>query len=375
MSYWAIRPNLADYHRRLGFIDLNLAPSIVKRLNDHLGLVGVEPRAASRCPTRNAAPASETSRPLSNRLVVAPSSTPSWKGASVMHWQLLVAQGCTRSHSNSALVRDCHPHGAMAKARFHPRPARNAGSRSRLIWKSRKSASAAFAIATGRNAMKTITLLLGACALAAVSAGTAAAGPCTTEIDNVTKLLASKDAGAGPTAGGASATTGQHPPSATMGAANSSTAASSAAAQSGQPQHPPTAAMNQAMQSGSPPAQAGAGAREQHPPTAAMGQATQGGAASPQDAGESEPRRPHGGAGGARCAPAGVREPCLDPGRTERSTRARSGREGIRVHGRHPTSETARRLIDTRACGLRGFRTRLHRSRRPAQVGWSRLAR
>ncbi len=43
--------------------------------------------------------------------------------------------------------------------------------------------------------MKTITLLLGACALAALSAGTAGAGPCTTEIDNVTKLLASKDAG------------------------------------------------------------------------------------------------------------------------------------------------------------------------------------
>lgn len=131
--------------------------------------------------------------------------------------------------------------------------------------------------------MKTITLLLGAGALAALSAGTAAAGPCTTEIDNVTKLLASKDAGAGPNAGVASATTGQHPPSATMGAADPSTAASSAAAQSGQPQHPPTAAMNQAMQSGSPPAQAGAGTREQHPPTAAMGQATQGGAASPQD--------------------------------------------------------------------------------------------
>ena len=50
--------------------------------------------------------------------------------------------------------------------------------------------------------MKTITLLFGACALAALSAGTAGAGPCTTEIDNVTKLLASKDAGAGPTAGG-----------------------------------------------------------------------------------------------------------------------------------------------------------------------------
>src|SRR6476660_6585328 len=108
----------------------------------------------------------------------------------------------------------------------------------------------------GESAMKTITLLLGACALAALSAGTAGAGPCTTEIDNVTKLLASKDAGAGPTAGVASATTGQHPPSAAMGAADPSTSASSAAADSG---------------------------RQQHPPTAAMGQATQGGAASPQD--------------------------------------------------------------------------------------------
>jgi hypothetical protein len=88
-----------------------------------------------------------------------------------------------------------------------------------------------------KNAMKTITLLLGACALAALSAGAATAGPCTAEIDNVTKLLASKDAGAGPTVGGASATTGQHPPSATMGAADLSSAASSAAAQSGQPQH------------------------------------------------------------------------------------------------------------------------------------------
>ena len=131
--------------------------------------------------------------------------------------------------------------------------------------------------------MNTMTLLLGACALAALSVGTAGAGPCTAEIDNVTKLLASKDAGAGPTAGGASTTTSQHPPSATMGAADPSTAASSAAAQSAQPQHPPTAAMNQAAQGSSPPAQTGGSAREQHPPAAAMGQATQGGAVSPQD--------------------------------------------------------------------------------------------
>jgi hypothetical protein len=128
-----------------------------------------------------------------------------------------------------------------------------------------------------------MTLLLGACALAALPVATAGAGPCTTEIDQVTKLMASKDAGAGPTAGVAGGTTGQHPPSATMGAADPSTSASSAAADSGRPQHPPTAAMNQATQGGGPSSQAGSSAREQHPPTAAMGQATQGGAASPQD--------------------------------------------------------------------------------------------
>jgi hypothetical protein len=127
-----------------------------------------------------------------------------------------------------------------------------------------------------------MTLLLGACALAVLPAATAGAGPCTTEIDQVTKLLASKDAGAGPTAGVAGATTGQHPPSATMGAADSSTAASSAAAESGRPQHPPTAAMNQATQGGGPSSPAGSSAQP-HPPTAAMGQATQGGATSPQD--------------------------------------------------------------------------------------------
>ena len=52
--------------------------------------------------------------------------------------------------------------------------------------------------------MKTITLLLGACTLVALPMGTAGAGPCTTEIENMTKLLASRDAGAGPTAGAAS---------------------------------------------------------------------------------------------------------------------------------------------------------------------------
>src|SRR5438552_2030940 len=132
--------------------------------------------------------------------------------------------------------------------------------------------------------MRATTLLLGTFALVALPIGTAAAGPCTTEIENLTKLLAARDAGAGPTAGAVgSPTTGQHPPTAAMGAADPSTSASSAAAESARPQHPPTAAMNEAAQGGGAPVQPGATAHEQHPPTAAMNQASQGGAASPQD--------------------------------------------------------------------------------------------
>jgi hypothetical protein len=133
--------------------------------------------------------------------------------------------------------------------------------------------------------MKTITLLLlGVCAVVALPLGTAAAGPCTAEIENLTKLLASRDAGSGPTAGPTVTTTGQHPPTSAMGAADSSTAASAAAAESGKPQHPPTATMNQATQGGGASPRTGQTVREQHPPTAAMNEATQGGAASPQDA-------------------------------------------------------------------------------------------
>ncbi len=129
--------------------------------------------------------------------------------------------------------------------------------------------------------MKTATLLFGACAMVALS-GAAWAGPCTTEIENMTKLLASRDAGAGPTVGGTTATTGQHPPTAAMGAADTSTSASSAAGSSARQQQPPTAAMNQATQEAGPSSKAGDTGPE-HPPIAAMNQATQGGAASPQD--------------------------------------------------------------------------------------------
>jgi hypothetical protein len=129
--------------------------------------------------------------------------------------------------------------------------------------------------------MKTVPLLFGAFTMV-ILPGATWAGPCTTEIESMTKLLASRDAGAGPTAGGTAAT-GQHPPTAAMGAADPGTPASSAAADSARPQHPPTAVMNQATQGGGPSSRAGDSAREQHPPTAAMNQATQGGAASPQD--------------------------------------------------------------------------------------------
>ncbi|OLB78510.1 MAG: hypothetical protein AUI16_03525 [Alphaproteobacteria bacterium 13_2_20CM_2_64_7] len=87
--------------------------------------------------------------------------------------------------------------------------------------------------------MKTSALMFGTCILVTLPMTTAEAGQCTAEIESVTKLLASRDAGSGPTAGGAASTTvGQHPHT-----------------------HP----------------------REQHPPTAAMNEATQGGAASTQD--------------------------------------------------------------------------------------------
>ena len=69
--------------------------------------------------------------------------------------------------------------------------------------------------------MKTQTLILASMALFAFAAS-ANAGPCTTEIDNVAKTLAAKDAGSGPTgsvAGGmqSAATSGsQHPPTSIM---------------------------------------------------------------------------------------------------------------------------------------------------------------
>jgi hypothetical protein len=72
--------------------------------------------------------------------------------------------------------------------------------------------------------MKTRTFILAGTATLALNFGAASAGPCTTEIDNLTKMLAAKDAGSGPTSGASDSTKSagttpapQHPPTAIMG--------------------------------------------------------------------------------------------------------------------------------------------------------------
>ena len=135
------------------------------------------------------------------------------------------------------------------------------------------------------------SFILGSCALIALSITAAQAGPCTGEIESLTKTMASKDAGSGPTSGtsgvAASGTSGagQHPPTTAMSQATHGGAASPqdvrgqiagqpTAAQQGattgaSSEHPPTAAMTQATQGQTAPSTAG------HPPTAAMSEATQ----------------------------------------------------------------------------------------------------
>ena len=139
--------------------------------------------------------------------------------------------------------------------------------------------------------MRTPAIIMCSCAVLALGCANAGAGPCTTEIESLTKTLAAKDAGSGPTPGASTRTTtngqaGQHPPTATMGqvtqgqatspedvrrqTAGQPTAAEQGSATSGTSQHPPTATMSQATQSQAAPAASG-----QHPPTATMSQATQ----------------------------------------------------------------------------------------------------
>jgi hypothetical protein len=72
------------------------------------------------------------------------------------------------------------------------------------------------------DAMKTKPFILATIALFALGVASANAGPCATEIDNLTKALAAKDAGSGPTAGASGGThttttaPGQHPPTSVM---------------------------------------------------------------------------------------------------------------------------------------------------------------
>jgi hypothetical protein len=85
-------------------------------------------------------------------------------------------------------------------------------------------------------AMKTRALILLAAAAFVGSVVSAAAGPCTAEIDRVAKAMSAHDAGSGPTPGaGASAGTpatsssaasGQHPPTTALSAQTQGTAAS-----------------------------------------------------------------------------------------------------------------------------------------------------
>jgi hypothetical protein len=147
--------------------------------------------------------------------------------------------------------------------------------------------------------MKTNAFILASVALFAFDVSSATAGPCTTEIDNLAKVIAAKDADSGPTPGASSgpstaAPSNQHPATAAMSEAAKGTATSAedarrqtagqpTAAQQGtsgtQAQHPPTAAMSQAAQGQTAPVTTG-----EHPPTAAMSEATRPQAAPPASA-------------------------------------------------------------------------------------------
>jgi hypothetical protein len=105
------------------------------------------------------------------------------------------------------------------------------------------------------------------------------AGQCTSEVENLAKVLAARDAGSGPTTGAPGSSTGQHPPTSALSQADQGSIASGTAAQSNRPQHPPTATMNREA-TGSTGSSGGVATQEQHPPTAAMNRETQA-AASP----------------------------------------------------------------------------------------------
>jgi hypothetical protein len=100
----------------------------------------------------------------------------------------------------------------------------------------------------GEMAMNRFNTVVVAGALLAVPMSSAAAGPCTAEIENVTKMMAARDAGTGPTtgAGGAAAQQpadrpAQHPPTEIIGRETQGKAASPQDVQS-QTRGGPTAA-------------------------------------------------------------------------------------------------------------------------------------
>jgi hypothetical protein len=145
--------------------------------------------------------------------------------------------------------------------------------------------------------MRTNAFILASVALFALGVSSTIAGPCTTEIDNLVKVITAKDAGSGPTPGASGATQSravppnEHPATAAMSEAAKGTATSAEEARrqtAGQPtaaqqgtggppaQHPPTAAMSQATQGQTAPITTG-----EHPPTAAMSEATRTQAAPP----------------------------------------------------------------------------------------------
>jgi hypothetical protein len=75
------------------------------------------------------------------------------------------------------------------------------------------------------------TFFLAGTAILAFGLGAAAAGPCTTEIEALSKTLATRDAGSGPTSGASggartAATPSEHPPTAVLGQETKGKAAS-----------------------------------------------------------------------------------------------------------------------------------------------------
>ena len=80
--------------------------------------------------------------------------------------------------------------------------------------------------------MRTNAFILASVALFALGVSSATAGPCTTEIDNLVKIIAAKDAGSGPSPGASGATQSraappnEHPATAAMSEAAKGTATS-----------------------------------------------------------------------------------------------------------------------------------------------------